>query len=383
MIPLSKVYLTGSESEYVQQVFENKHLSGNGPFTAKSSQKLKQLINSNSVFLTTSCTDALEMAAILIDIQPGDEVIVPSYTFSSTANAFLLRGAKIIFADSLPNHPNIDVSKLPQLITEKTKAVIPVHYAGEPVEMDELMRLSKERNFYVIEDAAHAIGGTYKGKQLGTIGHFGTFSFHDTKPIVTGEGGALSINDATFLQESEYVHEKGTNRTEFTRKETDKYHWASVGSSFLPSEMMAATLLAQLESFNKIQTRRKSLFLHYLYELKDLPKEFILPSIDGNQSHFYLICPNEEVRDNIIKDLERKEISASFHYRCLHLSPFAQEELNINVELPNAEQIEKRLLRLPFFIDLSKDDITYICSVIRLYPIIAAQKRMGNKIDFL
>jgi len=376
VIPLSQPYLTGNEIKYIEQVFENKHLSGNGDFTKKSTDKLKELLGSSSIFLTSSCTDALEMAAILINIQPGDEVIVPSYTFSSTANAFLLRGAKVIFADSLPNHPNMDVSKLPEFITEKTKAILPVHYAGEPVDMEDLMSLAEQHEIFVIEDAAHAIGGTYKDKALGTIGHFGAFSFHDTKPIVTGEGGALSINDSSFVKKAEYVHEKGTNRTEFTRNETDKYHWTSEGSSFLPSETMAATLLAQLESFNKIQLKRKSLFFHYLYELKDLPEEYILPSLEGNQSHFYILCPDEESRNGLIDDLERKSISSSFHYRCLHLSPFAQSELNVRIELRNAEQIENRLIRLPFYMELSKDDITFICSIIRLYPIIAAQKHI-------
>lgn len=376
MIPLSKPYLTGNEIKYIEKVFENKHLSGNGAFSLKSGEKLKKIINSNKVFLTTSCTDALEMAAILIQIEPEDEVIVPSYTFSSTANAFALRGAKIIFADSLPNHPNLDVSKLTLLITKKTKAIIPVHYAGEPVDMDPLMALARKHNFYVIEDAAHAIGGSYKGKALGTIGHFGAFSFHDTKPIVAGEGGALSINDTSFIEKAEYVHEKGTDRTKFTRKETEKYDWVTKGSSFLPSETIAATLLAQLEAIEEIHLKRKAHFLHYLYELKDLPKAFILPSMEGNQSHFYIICPSEKIRDGLIRNLKNKEVMASFHYRCLHLSPFAQEHFNSTAHLPHAEKIEQRLLRLPFYINLTEEDITFICSIVRLYSIIDAQKML-------
>ena len=332
-IPFNKPYLTGRETEYIADAVASGKISGNGKYTQECQKYFEDTFGFKKTLLTTSCTDALEMAAILIDIQPGDEVIMPSYTFVSTANAFVLRGAKIVFADSMINHPNMDCSTLEALITPKTKAIVPVHYAGVACDMDTIMALAAKYNLYVIEDAAQAIDSYYIGedgikKALGSIGHLAAFSFHETKNIISGEGGMLAINDEKFIGRAEIIWEKGTNRSSFFRGEVDKYGWVDIGSSFLPSEIIAAFLWAQLENLNNIQEVRKSHWNKYNTELKtwanknqiSLPE---VPKYATNNAHmFYLKCNNVEQRSSLIKHLKENDILAVFHYISLHDSPF-------------------------------------------------------------
>jgi dTDP-4-amino-4,6-dideoxygalactose transaminase len=310
------------------------------------------------------------MAAILCDIGPGDEVIIPSYTFVSTANAFVLRGAKIVFADSRPDHPGIDEDKIEELITPLTKVVVPVHYAGVACNMDKIMALAQKYNLFVVEDAAQAIDSFYKGKPLGSIGHFGCFSFHETKNIQCGEGGMLVINDERFFRRSEIIWEKGTNRAEFFRGEVNKYGWVDIGSSFLPSELAAAFLYAQLECLDNIQTRRKRLWDKYSEESKILREKEIglpfFPYYSTNNAHmFYLVCSSLEQRSKIIEALRRNNILSVFHYLSLHKSPFHQNKHD-GRELPESDRYSDCLLRLPFYndLDLNNKHISIIAKVI-------------------
>jgi len=319
-IVFNKPYITGIEAEYIQEAISNNHISGNGAFTKRCQEFLRNKFSFKQCLLTSSCTDALEMASILCNILPGDEVIIPSYTFVSTANPFVLRGAKLIFIDSCENNPNMDVSAVEKLISKKTKAIVPVHYAGVACDMDVLLDLAKKHTLYIIEDAAQAIGSCYKGRPLGGIGHLGTFSFHETKNIVSGEGGALIINEKDFINRSEIIWEKGTNRAAFYRGEVNKYEWVDVGSSFLPSDILAAFLFAQMECIERIQKKRISLWKQYYDSLFPLASDghFQLPYIPDyatNNGHlFYLICNNEEERTLLIEYLKRKGVYAIFHY---------------------------------------------------------------------
>jgi dTDP-4-amino-4,6-dideoxygalactose transaminase len=337
MIPFNKPYLTGNETKYIEEAVKSGKISGSGIFTKKCQEFFETKYGFKKTLLTTSCTDALEMAAILINIQEGDEVIMPSYTFVSTANAFVLRGAKIVFADSRKDHPNIDETKLESLITSKTKAIVPVHYAGVACEMDTIMDLAKKYNLFVVEDAAQAIDSYYTGKDgikkaLGSIGHLSAFSFHETKNIIAGEGGLLAINDEQFINRAEIIWEKGTNRSSFFRGEVDKYGWVDIGSSFLPSEIIAAFLWAQLENLEKIQNRRKEIWNNYFTALNDWAKENEIelpriPSYATNNAHmFYLVCKNLEQRSKLIDKLKSNNILAVFHYISLHKSPFYQDK---------------------------------------------------------
>ena len=312
--------------------------------------------------LTTSCTDALEMAALLIDVQPGDEVIIPSYTFVSTANAFVLRGAKIVFADSRKDHPGMDEYSLESLITEKTKAIVPVHYAGIACDMDHIMALADKHNLFVIEDAAQAVESYYTGKNgemraLGSIGHLAAFSFHETKNIISGEGGMLVVNDDRFVERSEIIWEKGTNRSAFFRGEVDKYGWVDIGSSFLPSDVIAAFLWAQLENLLRIQERRKSHWNQYMEALQTwaLSRDIGLPVIPDyatNNAHmFYLVCRDYDQRTALIQHLRDHEIYAVFHYLSLHHSPFYKDRYS-GAELPMTEHYAECLVRLPFYYEL-------------------------------
>jgi dTDP-4-amino-4,6-dideoxygalactose transaminase len=322
------------------------------------------------VLLTTSCTDALEMAAILADIQPLDEVIIPSFTFVSTANAFALRGAKIIFADSESSTPNIDVTKLESLITKKTKAIVPVHYAGVACDMDAIMQLAEKYNLLVIEDAAQAIDSYYKGKPLGSIGHLATFSFHETKNIISGEGGMLVINDERFIKRAEIIWEKGTNRAEFFRGEVNKYGWVDIGSSFLPSEIIAAFLYAQLENIKEIQNKRILLWNKYYELLKPLQDKGIIkipfiPDFAFNNAHmFYLICNNIKQRTEIIEKLKEHNILAVFHYLSLHSSPYNKGKHD-GRDLAMSDYYTNTLLRLPLYFELSLEDVDLICNIIK------------------
>ncbi|WP_353077227.1 dTDP-4-amino-4,6-dideoxygalactose transaminase [Flavobacterium sp.] len=367
MIPFNKPYLTGNETSYIEDAVKSGKISGNGKYTKLCQSFFEDRYQIKKALLTTSCTDALEMAAILIDLKEGDEVIMPSYTFVSTANAFVLRGAKIIFADSLPNHPNMDTSKLEALITQKTKAIVPVHYAGVACDMDEIMQLATKYNLYVIEDAAQAIDNYYiskKGekKALGSIGHLAAFSFHETKNIISGEGGLLAINDEQFINRAEIIWEKGTNRSAFFRGEVDKYGWVDVGSSFLPSEIIAAFLWAQLENLDNIQARRKEIWNTYYNTLQSwASKNEIalpwLPEYATNNAHmFYLVCKDLNQRTALIEQLKTHNIMAVFHYISLHTSPFYNGKHD-GRELANTDRFSDCLVRLPLFYELDEKKV--------------------------
>lgn len=365
MIPFNKPFLTGKETEYISEAVKSGKISGDGIFTRKCHEFFERRYGFKKSLLTTSCTDALEMAAILIDTQPGDEIIMPGYTFVSTANAFVLRGAKIVFADSNADNPNIDAASLESLITDKTKAIVPVHYAGIACDMDVIMELAKRYNLQVIEDAAQAIESFYKNRPLGSIGDLAAFSFHETKNIISGEGGMLAINDESFLERAEIIREKGTNRSKFFRGEVDKYGWVDIGSSFLPSEIISAFLYAQLENLDEIQAKRILLWERYYQNLESLSERFgvKLPFIDEfatNNAHmFYLVCRSLEERTALIGYLKDAGIHAVFHYLSLHKSPFYQDKHD-GRELPNCDYYADRLIRLPLFYELSLAEIDTI-----------------------
>lgn len=364
-IPLSRPHFTGKELSYIRQAIQRRKISGDGFFTQKCHTFFQEKLGCVKTLLTTSCTDALEMAAILADISPGDEVIIPSFTFPSTANAFVLRGAKIIFADSMRDHPNLDVSKLAPLITEKTKAIVPMHYAGIACDMDPILALAKEHRLFVIEDAAQAIDSCYKNRPLGTIGSFGAFSFHETKNLSCGEGGMLAINDERFILRSEIIREKGTNRCQYFRGEVAKYSWVDIGSSFLPSDLIAAFLYAQIEKLSVIQKKRMKIWNAYYKGLQPLALEkwFQLPSIPPyatNNAHlFYILCRTEKERQELIHFLKQHRISAIFHYLPLHSSSFYRKKHG-NRSLPYCDFYSRCLLRLPFFCDLPLEHVDYV-----------------------
>ena len=372
MIPFNKPYLTGNEVRYIEEAVRSGKISGDGMFTRKCHEFFEKRYGFKKVLLTTSCTDAMEMAAILINIQPGDEVIMPSYTFVSTANAFVLRGAKIVFADSCPDFPNLDSSEIEALITPKTKAIVPVHYAGVGCDMDEIMDIARRHNLFVVEDAAQAIDSYYKGKPLGSFGHLAAFSFHETKNIISGEGGMLVINDERFSERAEIIREKGTNRSKFFRGEVDKYGWVDIGSSFLPSEIVAAFLFAQLETLEKIQKKRIELWHQYNRELVPLANLGyltlpLIPEHKTNNGHlFYILCRSEEERDKLIGYLRDKGIYAVFHYLSLHTSQYYQEKHN-GRELAQCDKYTEKLLRLPLYYELSIGDVNIITNTIKKF----------------
>jgi dTDP-4-amino-4,6-dideoxygalactose transaminase len=361
-IGFSKPYLTGKEIEHIKDAVESSQISGDGIFTEKCHSFFEQRYGFRKVLLTTSCTDALEMSAILLDIRNGDEVIVPSYTFVSTVNAFVLRGARIVFADSEEITPNIDATKIESLISPRTKAIVVVHYAGISCDMDSILELANKHNLFVIEDAAQAIDSYYKGKPLGSIGHLAAFSFHETKNITSGEGGMLVVNDERFVRRAEIIREKGTNRSAFFRGEVNKYEWLDIGSSFLPSDIIAAFLYAQLENLDRIQVRRKALWESYYEQLKPLEERgcLKLPRIPlyatNNGNTFYIICRNLEERSALIIELKENNILALFHYLSLHKAPYYQGKHD-GRELPHADRYSDCLLRLPMYYDLTEDDI--------------------------
>lgn len=372
MIDFNRPYLSGNEEKYISSALQRNKISGNGEFTKKCHSIFEEKYDFKKVLLTTSCTDALEMSALLSDIKEGDEVIVPSYTFVSSALAFIRERATIIFADSCINHPNIDVDQIEPLITSKTKAIVVVHYAGVAVDMDKVIALAQKYDLIIIEDAAQAIDSFYKGRPLGSIGDFGTFSFHETKNIQCGEGGLLAINTPKFNKRSEVLWEKGTNRAEFFRGEVNKYGWVDTGSSFLPSEITSAYLLAQLESIDKIQSIRKSLWEQYYNELQQLEKAGyltlpIIPDYATNNAHmFYLILDSIETRTELISHLKSNGVHAVFHYLALHKSPFYKEKYH-GGDLPNSIKFEKQLLRLPLFADLTNAEVSKITGEIKSF----------------
>ena len=376
-IAFNKPYLTGSENTYILDAVNERKLSGNGKYTKLCHQFFQENYFFKKCLLTTSCTDALEMAAILIDLKEGDEVIMPSYTFVSTANAFVLRGAKIVFADSSAFGPNIDSEGIELLINSKTKAIVPVHYAGIACDMDKIMEIAQKHNLYVIEDAAQAIDSYYTNKDgikkaLGSIGHLSAFSFHETKNIISGEGGMLVINDAQFEHRAEIIWEKGTNRSSFFRGEVDKYGWVDIGSSFLPSEIIAAFLFAQLENLNAIQAKRKLIWGKYKEGLANLENRGIikLPNIPlyaSNNAHmFYIVCSSFDHRSKLIEFLNQKNINAVFHYLSLHKSKF-YEDKHDERSLPYCDHYSDTLLRLPMYFDLEDQEIEYIITQIQYF----------------
>lgn len=371
MIPFNKPFLTGKEAHYMYQAVYTGKLSGNGVFTKKCQDFFETRYGFKKCLMTTSCTDALEMAAILCDVQPGYEVIVPSYTFVSSALAFVRQGAKIVFADSYDNNPNIDADKLERLITEKTKVIVPVHYAGVACDMDKIMEIANRHNILVVEDAAQAIDSFYKGKPLGGVGHLGCFSFHETKNVTAGgEGGLLVINDERFIRRAEIIWEKGTNRAEFFRGMVNKYGWVDTGSSFLPSEINSAFMLAQLECLDEIQNRRKTIWEMYNNGLKDIAaKGFIqlpdMPEYATNNAHmFYFVCRNLEERTKLLAYLKENGILAVFHYLSLHLSEYYKNHSDSIPTLPNCDHYADCLVRLPMFYELKDEEVELIINTI-------------------
>lgn len=356
-----------------QAVYTGK-LSGNGYFTKKCQNFFMEHYGFKKCLLTTSGTDALEMCAMLCDLKPGDEVIVPSYTFVSTALAFLREGATVVFADSMDNNPNLDAEKLESLITSNTRVIAPVHYAGVACDMDTIMAVAEKYNLIVVEDAAQAVDSFYKGKALGGVGHLGAFSFHETKNITAGgEGGLLVINDDRFVRRSEILWEKGTNRAEFFRGAVNKYGWVDMGSSFLPAEINAAFLWAQLENLVEIQSKRKMLWEQYLSGLQGLAAQGLIrlpqiPDYATNNGHmFYIVCRNLEERSGLIKFLKEHEITAPFHYLSLHKSEYYLNHSDLRPELPNCDMFADCLVRMPMFYELELEQVNYIVKTVAEY----------------
>ena len=370
MIRFNKPYMFGQELEYVNEAVIDGRLAGNGRFTKACHEFFQTRYGFKKVLMTSSCTDALEMSAILLRIQPGDEVIIPSYTFVSTANAFALRGAKIVFADSSKDHPNVSIDSIKECISDRTKAIVVVHYGGVACEMDQLLELCNEHEISLVEDAAQAIEASYKGRPLGSFGDCATFSFHETKNVVSGEGGLLVINNEELLKRAEIIWEKGTNRTAFFRGEVDKYSWVDLGSSFLPSELISAYLYGQLENVETIQTGRVRLWETYYSALQDLAISgmFTLPKIPSyatNNAHvFYIVCRNVEERNELLSHLKDKGIGAVFHYLSLHKSEFFKEKHDER-ELINADRFSDCLVRLPLHLHLTDADVAYIVDCIK------------------
>lgn len=362
-IPFNKPYFSGKELEYIKEAIVSGKISGDGIFTKKCHAFFEERYGFNKCLLTTSCTDALEMAAILCGIELGDEVILPSYTFVSTSNAFVLRGAKLVFCDSNKDEPNMDASLIEALITPRTKAIVVVHYAGVACDMDVIMDIAQRHELKVIEDAAQAIDSYYKGKPLGSFGDLAAFSFHETKNIISGEGGMLVINNPKMLQRAEVIREKGTNRSAYFRGEVDKYNWVDIGSSFLPSDIIAAYLFAQLEHIDEIQAKRKYIWQKYdeLISAKGA-KLFARPSIPSyatNNAHmYYLVCQSPEARTSFIEHLKSANIFAVFHYISLHKSPYYLSQVGAKdmQELPNCDRFSDQLVRLPLYFELSPND---------------------------
>lgn len=373
-IPFNKPYLHGRELVYIAQSVASGKISGDGIFTKKCHDFFENKYNFKKALLTTSCTDALEMAAILLNIKQGDEVILPSFTFVSTANAFALRGAKLVFADSYEDNPNIDPAQIEALITPRTKAIVVVHYAGVACNMGLIMAVADAAGIPVIEDAAQAIDSYYNDKPLGSIGKLGAFSFHETKNIISGEGGLLAINDSSLMQRAEIIREKGTNRSSFFRGEVDKYGWVDIGSSFLPSDIIAAYLYAQLENIGIIQARRTAIWQAYhdaLLPIAGTSGRFLLhslPKYATNNAHmFYLVCESMATRTELITYLKSKGVHAVFHYLSLHKSEFYANKHD-GRDLKNSDRYTDCILRLPMFYELRDTDVAQVCdSVIEFF----------------
>ncbi|VEN73911.1 TDP-4-oxo-6-deoxy-D-glucose transaminase [Candidatus Desulfarcum epimagneticum] len=372
-IPFNKPFVVGRELYYIAKaVMEKRRLSGDGFFTRQCHSWLEKTLQCPKAFITHSCTAALEMAAILCGIEPGDEIIMPSYTFVSTANAFVLRGGVPVFVDIRSDTLNMDETKIEEAVTDKTKAIVVVHYAGFACEMDSIMSIAKKHNLFVIEDAAHALLSTYENNFLGTIGDLGTLSFHETKNIISGEGGALLINNKKFIERSEIIWEKGTNRKKFFRGEVDQYTWVDIGSSYLPGEITAAFLYAQLENAEKIIAKRCELFNLYHQLLNPLEdRNFIRvakrdpQSLKNNGHIFYIIAKNAQERTRLIKRLRENNITAVFHYVPLHLSPAGKKYGRSVGDLPNTIELSERVLRLPLFYEMEDSQVYEVVSAIK------------------
>jgi len=372
-VPFNKACLTGKELEYVADSVKSGDLVGNGEYTRKCETLLENAFGAKRVLLTGSCTHALEMASLLIGLEPGDEVITPSYTFVSTANAFILRGARPVFVDIREDTFNIDETRIEEKVTDRTRAIFPVHYGGVGCEMDAIMEIAGRHNLTVVEDAAQGVNARYKSRYLGTIGELGTYSFHGTKNYTCGEGGAIVINHDDFIERSEILREKGTNRSQFLRGEIDKYTWVDVGSSYLLSDILAAFLYAQLQSLAEIQGKRKAVFDRYYGELKPLEEAgaLRLPVIpDGCETNyhlFYILLPSEGKRNELMDNLKQAGIQAVFHYIPLHTSPMAARFGCGAGELPVTESISGRLLRLPFYADLQREQQEFVIQTVKKY----------------
>lgn len=362
LVPFNKPSFLGNELQYISDAIARGHVSGDGHYTKLCTNTLMSLLKAQHCLLTTSCTDALEMASILLNLEPGDEVIVPSFTFVSTVNAFVLRGAKPVFIDIRPDTLNLNETELRQKITPRTKAIIPVHYAGVACEMDTICSIAKESNLWVIEDNAHGLFGKYKGRFLGTIGHLATQSFHETKNITCGEGGALLINESSLYMRAEIIRDKGTNRKQFFRGEVDKYSWVDIGSSFLPSDILSAFLYAQLEQSSYVQTQRRNIWNHYYESLgswadaNGVRLPYIPSECEQAYHMFYIICPNMEFRTKLIEHLKADGIYSVFHYTSLHLSEMGIKFGGKPGDCPVTESISDRLLRLPFYTSMSAEE---------------------------
>jgi len=371
MIPFNKPYAVGKEFEYIRQAIDNLHLSGDGVFTKKCQSLLEQELGVAKILLTTSCTHALEMCALLLDIQPGDEVIVPAFTFPSTVNAFVLRGARPVFIDIRSDTLNLDEAKLESLITPRTKAIVVVHYAGVACEMDPIMQLAQRYGITVIEDNAHGLFGKYQGRHLGSFGSLATLSFHETKNFICGEGGALLINDPEYIERAEIIREKGTDRSRFFRGQVDKYQWMDIGSSYLPSEILAAYLYAQLEAREMIQAKRKRIWNYYYEQLRgwagncELRVPFVPNNCQQPYHMFYLLVSSLAERQALIGHLKGCGVASVFHYLPLHLSVMGRRFGGTEGDCPIAENVSDRLLRLPFYNDLTDEDLTRVVKAIK------------------
>jgi dTDP-4-amino-4,6-dideoxygalactose transaminase len=363
----------GNELEYMKQAIESGHISGDGPFTKKCHAFLERELGVRKALLTTSCTHALEMSAILLDIQPGDEVIIPDFTFVSTVNAFVLRGAKPVFLDIRPDTLNLDESRLEAALTPRTKAIVPVHYAGVGCEMDAIMDVAAHHNLAVIEDNAHGLFGKYKGKYLGTFGCLASQSFHETKNFTSGEGGALLINDPVLAERAEIIREKGTNRSRFFRGQVDKYTWVDIGSSYLPSDILAAFLLAQFEQHEKIQLHRKRVWELYHTGLKDWANShdvqlpFIPDGCEQSYHMFYMLLPNLELRQKLIAYLRERGVYSVFHYLPLHLSDMGRSFGGKVGDCPVTERVSDQLVRLPFHNSLSSSEQEQVIDLLEAF----------------
>ncbi len=360
MIPFNKIYLTGNEIEYIRQSHVTGNLSGDGIFTHKVNQWLEAQTQTRKALITHSCTAALEMSALLADIQPGDEVIMPSYTFVSTANAFVLRGGVPVFVDIRPDTLNIDETLIEAAITSRTKAIVPVHYAGVGCEMDTIMQIAKKHDLLVIEDAAQGVMATYKGRALGSIGHIGAYSFHETKNIISGEGGAILINDEQFALRAEIIREKGTNRSQFYRGQVDKYTWQDIGSSYLPGEDVAAFLYAQLEKAQEITRKRMDIWNNYHEALVELEEKGdlrlpVIPAECQHNAHMYYILLNSlKQRTELIQKFKKQDIHPVFHYIPLHNAPAGKQFARTHGSLAHTENLSECLLRLPLWVGLGE-----------------------------